>query len=282
MTPPRLPLVKALVALVMAGRAGVGAAQIRVIITDGEVVVEQAGGDAEPPDGNPFELGPPAPEPPALAAGLQLESVMQGNGLPADAAGPTIGDPWWDDVPEPAPAVRQVPRAPARPRVSLQHRGQAMESLRRELSLVRAACPGLAPGARGAIVAAGRTAAGDRPAGSVEAAVARAVQAAAGPAEVAAFRREVVAREARRRAAAAAVLVEAVDQDALLDDRTRQALSDALAAAWRPTWDQVGAAAARQRFTGTRLPPGVEAVVASVLDADSLAAWRERREPTKP
>lgn len=259
---PPVKVTATIVALTAVWPVGDALAQVRVIIADGEVMIDQ--------------------DEPAVA----MAPVV----LPPDAADSAIGDPWWDDVAAPAPAgaandgpppVRNI----AQQRLAAQRRGQSMEVLRRELSLVRATCPELEPEARATILAAGRAAAEDRAViggQTVEAAVHRAVQAVADGPEAAAHRREVSARGHRRRAAAAAVLVEAIDRDVLFDGGTRRELATALEAAWSPAWDQLAALAGRQRLSGGRLPAGVEGVVASVLDAKSYAAWRERRAPIKP
>ena len=104
----------------------------------------------------------------------------------------------------------------------------------------------------------------------------------AGPADLAAYRRELVARDRRRRDAGVAVLTEAVDQEALLNPRQRQEVAAALADNWQPAWDQVLLLATRQRVSGSGLPAGVEDVVAEVLDAESFAFWRERLGPVTP
>ncbi len=190
----------------------------------------------------------------------------------------------------------------------------AMNVLRRELSAVRAACPSLSSEDRAAIMTAGLRAVdvtaavkqpivrGDQrvngiiaPGGAVQGrmrvvpspmaaalassigeAVANAVAEVAPAAEAEAYRREVTARADRRRAAAVAVLVEAVDQTAMLDDTQREALAAAFAAKWQPAWEQVALQASQVRFTGGRLPPGVVAVVADVLGPEEFFVWQER------
>jgi hypothetical protein len=272
--PPMKVAAASVVALAAVWPAGEALAQLRVIIADGEVVVEQDGRADQP------RVEVMLAEPAAAAVPLAP---------PLDAADPAIGDAWWDDAAErPTVAAADGPppvRNLAQQRLAVQRRSQAMEILRRELSLVRAACPTLEPEARETILAAARAAADAPGAGgpqAIEAAVDRAVQAVAGSPAAVAYRREVAARDRRRRAAAAAVLVEAIDRDALFDGRTRRDLAAALEDAWNPAWDQLALLAGRQRVTGGRLPPGVESVVASVLDTTSFAAWRERREPIQP
>ena len=78
------------------------------------------------------------------------------------------------------------------------------------------------------------------------------------------------------------MITEAVDQEALLNPRQRQEVAAALADHWQPAWDQVLLLATRQRISGSRLPLGVEDVVAEVLDAESFASWRERLGPVTP
>jgi hypothetical protein len=216
-----------------------------------------------------------------------------------------IGDPWWDDV---KPDAAREPR-PTRPVQPPNRQAQrAMAIVRRELSLVRATCPSLSREAREAILTAGLQAVGKaeaaKPAAApaqkiiapgavvriqaggsvrhpdvapvVEAAVAEAVSKRALPEEAEAFTREVAARAARRREAAVAILVEAVDQTALLDESQRQALARALDKHWQPLWERLAFQVGQSRVTGRQLPPGVAAVVADVRGQDAFNTWQER------
>lgn len=281
------------VTLATVWQAGVVEAQIRVIIEGGEIEVLGNGQVAEPRE-QP-QLGRDLR--PAALARLPVEPL-------AETATAAIGDPWWDAAAEKPTASggaaaadqlirRGIPmRNMAQQRIEMQRRGQALDHLRRELSLLRGACPELTPHARAEIVAAGRAAVerearGETPAGiqasrGVEAVVEQIVAIQAGPADLAAYRRELVARDRRRRDAGVAVITEAVDQEALLNPRQRQEVAAALADHWQPAWDQVLLLATRQRISGSRLPAGVEDVVAEVLDAESFASWRERLGPVTP
>ncbi len=256
-----------------------------------------------------------------LASGL----VVSASGA-ADAQAPdrSIGDPWWDEafaestlndpadeeVEEPEAAAAAVPQAAGRKRIH--RRDGTMNILRRELSVVRATCPGLSLEERRAIVhaglraveqvpAAGAAAAADKmpapklvapgvvlrvqvgggakpsdAAQSLENAIEKVVAAVASPDDAKAYRRELEARAERRRVAAVARLVEAIDQTAMLDDDQRQRLAAELDSNWQPFWDQASLQAGHARMSGSRLPPGVAAVVADVLDPDAFKAWQER------
>jgi hypothetical protein len=217
-------------------------------------------------------------------------------------------DPADEEVEEPAAAEAAMPQAAGRNRIH--RRDGTMNILRRELSVVRATCPSLSLEGRRAIVRAGllaveqipragvvadripaprqvapgvvlRVQVGGRAKPSdaaqlVESAIERAVAEGATPDEAQAYRRELEARAERRRAAAVAVLVEAVDQTAMLDDEQRQRLAAALDTKWQPFWDQGALHAGHARMTAARLPPGVAAVVADVLDPEEFKAWQER------
>lgn len=209
-----------------------------------------------------------------------------------------------DKAADPAAAVAAVPQPAGRERI--QRRDGTMNILRRELSVVRATCPSLSLAERRLIVRAGLLAVDQMPragaeavpqqvapgvvlrvhvgerakpsdaARAVENAIGRAVAEEASPDEAQAYRRELEARGERRREAAVAVLVEAVDQTAILDDGQRQRLAAALNARWQPFWEQGAMQAASVRMTGARLPPGVAAVVADVLNPEEFKAWQER------
>ena len=194
--------------------------------------------------------------------------VVQGVAQPF--GGESLGgiDPWWGDdaaaVP-PAAEGQADGRQQAQVRLAQARRARAQTVLVRELSRVREACPGLEPAQRAAVLAAGRRMVEDQAAGhaplanGIEPVLERALEQAAGP-----------------DVAVVAVMVEAVDRDALLDDRERTAVAGALAERWRPEWQSVAATALRQRITFARLPPGVPDAVAAVLDPETAAAWRAR------
>lgn len=228
----------------------------------------------------------------------------------AQVAERAIGDPWWDEA-VPATAEAPLVEVPAREMqarartVADQNRNVAMMALRRELSLVRAACPSLGAGQRATIVAAGLRAVDEGPAANapvvhnhravrpgvvirmqvqgrastvasgrhVEEAVTKTLAEVAIPEEFEAWQREIAARAERRRAAAVAVLVEAVDQTAMLDDAERDRLAGALTEKWQAFWDQ---AAMQPGLTAARLPPGVAAVVAEVLGPEDFNRWQEQ------
>ena len=148
------------VTLATVWQAGVVEAQIRVIIEGGEIEVLGNGQVAEPREQR--QLGRDLR--PAALARLPVEPL-------AETATAAIGDPWWDAAAEKPTASggaaaadqlirRGIPmRNMAQQRIEMQRRGQALDHLRRELSLLRGACPELTPHARAEIVAAGRDAA---------------------------------------------------------------------------------------------------------------------------
>jgi hypothetical protein len=239
-------------------------AQVRVVIEGGVVVL---GGGREA--AGPAEVAPPV-----------------------GAIGETaIGDPWWDQaggepaaVAEPAADVQERGRRQAQARLTAVRRSRGMQILRLELSRVRAACPELAVAARTKLVAAGREAvegqaAGRTPlVGGVELALEQALQEHAGSLAAKAYTLQLEACAARRQQAALAVLVEVIDQDAVLDDEARQRLADALRQHWRPEWEAVVTTAARRRLGVSSLPAGVADATAAALDADAFTVWRRRAE----
>lgn len=210
--------------------------------------------------------------------------VMQGGGVFAAGGDPAGSDPWWTAGDAAAAAAAAPPAAgqPAQVRLAHARRTRAEGVLARELSRVREACPTLDPAQRAAVLAAGRAlvedqAAGRAPlAGGVETALEQALEEAAGPDVAVGYAEEVASRVARRKAAAIAVIVEAVDRDALLDADQRRAVAATLTQRWRPEWESVAATAVRQRVTFARLPPGVPDAVAAALDPDTVTAWRAR------
>lgn len=289
------------VSLATAWQAGVVEAQVRVIIEGGEIEILGNGQIEVLGNG---QVAEPREQPQLDRDQRQGPLARLPVGPLAETATAAIGDPWWDAAAEKPTAAggaagadqpighNVLMRNMARQRIEMQRRGQALDHLRRELSLLRGACPELTPHARAEIVAAGRAAverevqagtpAGTRATRGVEAVVEQMVAIQAGPADLAAYRRELVARDRRRRDAGVAVLTEAVDQEALLNPRQRQEVAAALADNWQPAWDQVLLLATRQRVSGSGLPAGVEDVVAEVLDAESFAFWRERLGPVTP
>ena len=210
--------------------------------------------------------------------------------VPVGGGGPAAGDPWWTGGDDAARAARAAAPAappaavvqPAQVRLAQARRTRAESVLVRELSRVREACPGLEPAQRAAVLAAGRAlvedqAAGRSPlAGGVETVLEQALAEAAGPDVAVVYTEEVASRVARHKAAAIAVIVEAVDRDALLDADQRRAVAATLTQRWLPEWESVAATALRQRVTFARLPPGVPDVVAAALDPETVAAWRAR------
>jgi hypothetical protein len=231
-----------------------------------------------------------------VAAGV---ACIAGDTAYAQVGDRSIGDPWWDE------AVAPVQDAEAQNPVA--RRDGGMTILRRELSLVRATCPSLSRDARRSVVEAGLVGVeqGSRrvvdripvpvqqqvapgvalriqvngeakqsgAVQSVENAVAKKVAEVASADESKAYRRELAARAERRRSAAIAVIIDTVDQTAMLDEDQRNKLSAALEKKWQPFWDQ---AALQPGSTSARLPPGVSAVVAEVLSPEDFNRWQER------
>jgi len=212
-----------------------------------------------------------------------------GAGGAAATADTAIGDPWWDqaegghptangEAPPPPAATRRDPQA----RLEGVRRSRGLQLLRRELSLVQAACPTLEPAQRQRILAVGREAVEAQAAGrtplvnGLEAAVEHALRTEAGDEAAVAYRGERDARLVRRQAAVIAWLVDAIDRDAVLDAAGRAALAESLRVRWRPEWELVGANAARQPFGGVPLPVGVADAAAAALDDEAFEAWRRR------
>ena len=198
-------------------------------------------------------------------------------------------DPWWvagDDpaaalMPPPADAPAQVPQQ-AQARLAQARRARAQTVLARELSRMREACPALEPAQRAAVLAAGRQMVEDQAAGreplanGIEPVLERALEQAAGPEVAVVYAEEVASRVARQKVAAMAVLVEVIDRDALLDERQRRKVAEALAERWQPEWQTVAATALRQRITFARLPLGVREAVTAELDPETVSAWWAR------
>lgn len=226
---------------------------------------------------------------------IEQGGVVRVDGAAADAvlegSAGAIGDPWWDEAAESARAEPADPlpadvgaraRNQAQSRLVDVRRSRGTQILKRELSLVRATCPTLEPAARARILAAGRRAVAEQAAGrttlvdGVEIAIDEALRREVGATADDAYRAERDARVARRRATVIAVLVEAIDRNALLDTAGRAALGEALAEHWRPEWEAVVSSPLRQRSGDVRLPAGVIEVAAAALDHDTFASWRQR------
>lgn len=215
-------------------------------------------------------------------------------GLPPGAEpGWEIGDPWWDDletgrgqggghpdagVPADPDASGDAgrPNEKMRRRVASQRGRRAMSSLRGELSLIRQACPELEASVRAEILAAGRRAVDEiaaapftTPLDHVHAAVAAAIELHAGAGLASARNRELDQRAARRRRAAIAVIVEAIDHSTGLDDRQRHDVSAVLERDWQDSWTLALDHAQRP---GRGLPPGVAECVAAALETHAPSA----------
>ncbi len=229
---------------------------------------------------------------------LVVAAACLAGGSTGPAAAAEIGDPWWDEAAAPRssavePALGQRPNV--QERMALQRQALAEAALQRELSVVRAIAADLDPAARRQVLTAGdqaveRLAAGGGPLqASIQQQSAQVIQAflertlrAVDPQRAAAYRGEVSARAARRRVAALAVLVEAVDQEALLTEPERAALAAGLEERWQPDWESLALAASRSRITAARLPPGVAEAARQVLSPERFAAWQERLRPAQP
>lgn len=200
-----------------------------------------------------------------------------------------IGDPWWDDVDSghvweesnrdevrdigPAACDSRRPNEQMRQRTARQRGQAAMNALRGDLSLVRQTSPALDAAARAEVLAAGQRAVDEivaspfaAPRMHVRAALSAALEAHAGAGAVAAWKREIDRRSERRRRAAIAVIVEAVDQSHGFDDGQRAAVAEGLAQGWQNSWEIVLVHAQRP---GRSLPSGVAECVAAVLEADA-------------
>jgi hypothetical protein len=249
--------VAALAAGILVWSAATGRAQVRVVIEQAEAIVDE---------GNP----------------------RCGVGLPRPAAA-AISDPWWDqratEAADPKPAP--LPRDSAAERMAMQRQGVAEAALRRELSVVRAIASDLDPAARRELFTAGEQAverlAARRALSSIQPLATQEIQSVLEPVlrsidrdRAAAYRAEIAARAARRRQAALAVLVEAVDQEALLTEPERAALAAGLEERWQSDWENLALAASRARITAARLPPGVADAARRSLSPERFAAWQER------
>ncbi len=209
-----------------------------------------------------------------------------------------IGDPWWDEAASPPPVSGEPPLPEGDPKALAQQltrarlatvrRSRGLQALRRELSLIRSANPTLEPAARGQIVAVGRKVVEAQAAGitplenGIEHPLKRALSTEAGADAAAAYDAQLAARAARRQATTIAVLVEAIDREALLDADQQAALTDVLKTKWRPDWGGVLKTALRQQITTSQLPAGVTDAAADILDLDTFMAWRKRAGKAKP
>jgi len=255
----------ALAAGILVWSPATGWAQVRVVIEQAEAIVDEG-------------------------------NARCGVGLPRPAAA-AISDPWWDqratEASDPKPAQLQRPSVPER--MAVQRKGVAEAALQRELSVVRAVAPDLDPAVRREVLMAGeraveRLAAGGVPTpGSVQQSSPQEIQSFLERALLSidrdradAYRAEITARAARRRQAALAVLVEAVDQEALLTEPERAALAAGLEERWQPAWENLALAASRSRITAARLPPGVAEAAQRSLSPERFAAWQERLRPAQP
>jgi hypothetical protein len=248
---------------------------------------------------------------------MQLARPMAGIVVPGDVTSNAIGDPWWDEAEAKATAARPAEAladAAARnqagagdPRAGMEFQRQMMRrsleqqvlvTLRRQLSVVREACPTLEPHQRAAVVLAGRGVIGDlaearsraafrRGRGedpTIEKAIAAALQgslaASASPAEAEAYERERGLRQERAKQATIAALVADVDRDADLEAGEREALAKVLAESYRERWGQAVAQADLEAMADVALQ-GFDRCVEQALGKDRTAEWRARREESR-
>jgi hypothetical protein len=231
--------------------------------------------------------------------------------LPPEGDGVAIGDPWWDEA-APAPKAGNPDAAPAAPAgenpqgnredqreaemVRMGARQQYLTILRRELSIVRQTCPSLERQQRALVLEAGRaavdkaveeqiTAALGRRRGRqavIEAVIGEALQksvvANAADGEAAAYEAERGLRQERAKQATIAALVADVDRDAFLDDAEREALTKALAEAYRERWRGALAALQNGGLIGGNLQQGMDRCVEKALGPERKAEWLARRE----
>lgn len=268
---------------------------------------------------------------PSAAVGqvqFQLQQMMQPMIAPfvppGEAAEDAIGDPWWDDAEAGRPAAKPQPEAageaqveePADAQEMLQAqlraqvemlaqsvRQQGLAILRRELSLVRQACPSLEKQQRALVLEAGRGAIDRvvneqtqvtgrgrrRPARqtnletTIRDALKASVKANADDAELAAYEAEHRLREERRKAAVVAAIVAEVDREAYLDDAERAALAKGLVESYRERWRP--AVVALQQ-NGVAVPdesllPGLERCVEKALGKERKAQWVAARDEAR-
>lgn len=275
---PRLRPALPLVPLALLPVAAVGQVQLdvecRVQVQGGGVIVIQ-------------------PAPGQADGEVRLRAMV----APPGAADDTIGDPWWDEAAgqpaAPSAAAEPVPadhgdqlRRLAREQAQQQRRVPLMTELRRELSVVRATCPSLEPAARARIVAAGRaevaaSVAAAR-AGRLGPAIAEAVRREATSAEAAAYGRHEQERAGRRRAAAIAVVVAAVDREVWLDEPQRRTLSEAIAKAWGPAWEVLVVGPPGRMITAANVPGELEACLLEAAGPEAVADWRRSLAEARP
>jgi hypothetical protein len=189
--------------------------------------------------------------------------------------------------------------APAEPPVD-QRVNQRAEQMTRfftpmlesELELIRRTCGGLDRKARQTVLAAGSTAveeaatavarrqlggrAGDDvdPRAIIRARLAESLAAVADPEELAAHRREVGCRAARRDESERLLIVARLDRQLDLTAAQRRAIDAALEAAWEPDWGRVVREHGTRRINNYPLAPD-EAAAAIIphLDPDQLTEW---------
>lgn len=273
-----------------------------------------------------------------VAVQLQLQQMIAPMIAPfgpqADEAGDAIGDPWWDEAEAKRPAAQPAARDPengddadgpadaaAMARQQLQDqaeafaqsvRQQGLAVLRRELSLVRQACPSLERQQRAIVLEAGRGAIDRsvdeqfqaviggqrRPGGpgrrspgkptdmekAVRDAVLASVKSNAAEAEAAAYEAEHGLREQRRKAAVVAALVAEVDREAYLQDAERQSLAKTLTESYRERWRQAVAMLEQQQ--GMVVPdesilPGLERCVEKALGKERKIQWVAARDEAR-
>lgn len=248
---------------------------------------------------------------------MPLVQPMAGLAPAGDATSAAIGDPWWDEAEAkavatrpaaaPADAAARNPAGAADPRAGVEFQRQMMRRsleqqvlviLRRELSVVREACPTLEPNQRAAIVLAGRgvigklaearTAAAFRRGrgeeSDIEQTLAAALQASlaasASPADAAAYERERGLRQERAKQATIAALVADVDRDANLEAAEREALAKVLAESYRERWRQAVGQADLGTLADVALQ-GFDRCVEQALGKERTAEWRARRDESR-
>ena len=77
------------------------------------------------------------------------------------------------------------------------------------------------------------------------------------------------------------MIVEAVDREAWLDVAQRRAVTDALEAAWRPSWDVISVAALRQPLAVGQLPGEIRDCIVGVVGPDLSTDRQPQQEPSR-
>lgn len=166
--------------------------------------------------------------------------------------------------------------------------------LESELELVRRTCGSLDPAARRKIRAAGLAAVAEASRGVAERGfgaradaefdpreairrrVAERLAGEADPGELAVYRREVQAREARRAEAERLLIVARLDRQLGLSGRQQRAIEAALEAAWEPDWGRVVRDRGARRINSYPVAPDyATAAIAPHLEPDQLAEWED-------